>query len=72
MATVQKSQKSTALQSAPEIELTLRDFCIRLSTKEKRVELISGFEADERRANRLKASESEFDERFKAFINRPA
>ena len=66
-----KSKKETQ-QVETEIALTLHDFCTRLSTTESRVELISGFESEERRKNRLKDTQSAFDGRFKAFINRPA
>lgn len=52
--------------------LSLQEFCKRLSTTEPRVELISGFEADERIAGRLKDTEQKFAARYQAFINRPA
>lgn len=52
--------------------LSLQEFCKRLSTSEPRVELISGFEADERIAGSLKDTEQNFAKRYKAFINRPA
>lgn len=68
-----KTKKSeTEKVQQKEVPLSLHDFCIRLSTKERRVELIAGFEADERKANRLKDTESAYAARFQAFIKRPA
>lgn len=52
--------------------LTLNEFCIRLSAKDKRVELIGAFEFTERQAKRLKATEKEFSERYQAFLKQPA
>ncbi len=57
---------------AEQVALSLEEFCKRLSTQDPRVELISGFELDERIAGRLKDTESEFTARYQAFINRPA
>lgn len=59
-------------EGTEQIALSLEEFCKRLSTLEPRVELISGFEMDERLAGRLKDTEQEFTDRFQAFINRPA
>lgn len=57
---------------SPAPAITLNDFCIRLSEVEKRVELISGFNADERRNGRTKDSAEAFSARFSAFVSRPA
>lgn len=67
-----KALKTSTTSGEQEIALTLKDFCVRLSTTERRVELIAGFEADERSKNRLKDTESAYSARYKAFINRPA
>ncbi len=53
-------------------QVTLQEFCIFLSGSDNRVELISGFDADERAAGRLKDSEEAYQARYQAFINRPA
>ncbi len=53
-------------------QLSLNEFCTRLSGTETRVELISGFEHDERTSGRLKDTEEAFAGRYQAFINRPA
>lgn len=55
---------------APE-HVTLDEFCTRLSTSDKRVELIGGFHFSEKSAGRIKDAESEFQKRFTAFITKP-
>ncbi len=55
-----------------EFELTLQEFCTRLSVTDKRVELIGGFEHSERTSGRAKDTETAYRARFVAFINRPA
>jgi hypothetical protein len=64
----------TAATAAGEtaIPLSLHDFCIRLSETEKRVELIAGFEADERSNGRKKDTAANFAVRFQAFLSKPA
>lgn len=63
----------TVEQSAVfEYPLTLSEFCARLSTNDKRVELIGGFEFSERVAGRFKDVESAYLARFNKFINQPA
>lgn len=66
--------KQTAVAAEPVSAgepLTLTEFCTRLSATERRVELIGAFEADERRAGRLKDTAEQFGERFQAFITKP-
>lgn len=53
-------------------DLTLEEFCRRLSGTENRVEMIAGFYSDEARANHWKDSEAAFTARFDAFQIRPA
>lgn len=64
-------EASASVETAPEISLSLTDFCIRLSESVRRPEMIGAFEAVERRAGRVKASESEFRSRYDAFVNKP-
>lgn len=52
-------------------ELTLDEFCIRLSNTDKRVELIGGFAYSERAAGTIKDTESAFKARFAAFATKP-
>lgn len=52
--------------------LTLEEFCTRLSTTDKRVELIGAFAYTEKQAGRNKDVESGYAKRFTAFINAPA
>lgn len=53
-------------------QLTLTDFCIRLSETVRRPELIGAFEFHERVNGRLKASAEEFQTRFVEFTTKPA
>lgn len=62
---------TSAVTAAPEVKLSLTDFCIRLSETVRRPELIGSFEATERRAGRIQASEAEFRKRYDAFVNKP-
>ncbi len=55
-----------------EFPLTLEEFCSRLSTTDKRVELIGAFAHDETRAGRIKGLASEYEARFRAFVTKPA
>ena len=52
-------------------ELTLDEFCVRLSSTDRRPELLSGFHFTETRAQRLKDTEAAYRERFKAYVNTP-
>lgn len=58
--------------AATSVPMTLDEFCIRLSTTDKRVELIGGFEHIERLAGRTKDTAEAFSKRFTDFINQPA
>lgn len=51
--------------------LTLDEFCTRLSSSDKRVELIGGFYSVEKSAGRIKDLESAFQSRFIAFATKP-
>lgn len=53
------------------VELTLDEFCMRLSNKDRRVEMIGGFHAHEKAAGRVKGGESDFQQRYDDFINKP-
>lgn len=58
--------------AAPAVdELTLDEFCVRLSSTDRRPELLSGFHFTETRAAHLKDTEAAFRERFTAYINTP-
>ena len=52
-------------------QLTLEEFCTRLSATDKRVELIGAFYFVEKSADRTKDYESEYQSRFTAFVNKP-
>lgn len=61
-----------AADAAPDIALTLDEFCTRLSARDRRVELIGAFASTERRAGVVKDVESAFAARFAAFCTAPA
>lgn len=52
--------------------LSLNEFCTRLSTTDRRVELIGGFEHSERVAGVGKDTSANFEARFAAFAKQPA
>jgi hypothetical protein len=56
---------------APEVKMSLADFCARLSETVRRPELIGAFEHVERKAGRKQATEAEFRARYDEFVNKP-
>lgn len=52
-------------------QITLHEFCLRLSESIRRPELISAFEHVERRAGRIKDTDAAFRSRYDQFINAP-
>lgn len=52
---------------AQQPQVTLREFMVRLSLRDRRVELINAFNFSESMAGRFKDFESEFASRFTAF-----
>lgn len=52
-------------------DLTVEEFCTRLSGSDKRVELIKAFWFVETKAGRFKDAESNYQARFQAFVNKP-
>lgn len=52
-------------------ELTLDEFCIRLSGTDRRVELIGGFHHSQTAAGVIKASQTDFAASYEEFINKP-
>jgi hypothetical protein len=50
---------------------TLQEFCLLLSQTDRRVELISAFEASERQSGVVKDHPAAFQARFVAFSHRP-
>lgn len=58
--------------SAPKtFDVTIKEFCSRLSVKDKRVELIGAFHSEEVRCRRVKDSEANYQKRFEEFVKRP-
>lgn len=52
-------------------DLTVEEFCTRLSGSDKRVELINAFCFVEKKAGHFKDAESNYQARFQAFVNKP-
>lgn len=52
-------------------QVTLEEFCLRLSNSDRRVELIGAFHFVEKQASRFKDAESNYASRFSAFVNKP-
>lgn len=50
---------------------TLEEFCAAVSLADKRVELVAGFYADERRSGRFHDTRAAWESRFAAFQRRP-
>lgn len=53
------------------VEVTLDEFCVRLSNTDKRVALISGFHYTEKVAGHLKDFEPNYKARYATFITQP-
>lgn len=69
------AKSETVAKAAPEPAsepLSLNEFCMRLSSKDKRVELIGGFEYSERVAGRLSDTAENYAARYAQFLNQPA
>ncbi len=72
VADVAVSADQVAAEPAPaEQDLTLYEFCQRLSSKDSRVELIAAFHYTETAAGTIKDVESAFNDRFAAFTTKP-
>lgn len=67
-----KDTDTNVVAEPSEFPLTLDEFCSRLSSTDKRVELIGGFYATEKATGRIKDIESRYAARFADFINQPA
>ena len=69
-----KTEAKTAAQPqvVAEDDITVDEFCTRLSKTDKRVELIGAFHFDEKQAGRIKDADSAFSARFVEFANKPA
>lgn len=64
-------EEAPAVDSLATQDVTLTEFCMRLSASDRRVEMIAGFEHSEKAAGRIKDAESAFASRFAAFVNKP-
>lgn len=75
MSNPKKTEAPAAIAETPAataVALSLTEFCTRLSeTVRNRPELIGGFYASEKAAGYSKGLESEFRERFDAFVKKP-
>lgn len=67
-----KPEAARATKGETEFPLTLTEVCERMSSTDKRVEMIGAFYSSEKAAGRLKDLESAYRTRFAAFCNAPA
>lgn len=67
-----KTEDVAAAAEPTEFPLTIDEFCAQLSSTDRRVELIGGFHAEERAAERFKDLASAYAARFTTFVGRPA
>jgi len=58
-------------ESSEAIELSLDEFCARLSKSDKRVELIGGFHADAKKRGQHKDFDVGFLRAFESYASRP-
>lgn len=65
-----KTITDPTVADAPQ-EVTLNEFCIRLSVSDKRVEMIGAFNYSETVAGHMKDTEDAFAARYQTFINKP-
>lgn len=65
------SESQTVGESPTEFQVTLEEFCTRISKTDRRVELIGAFHHVEKAAGRVKDAESAFAARFADFANQP-
>lgn len=65
-------EQAAANEGPASFELTLDEFCTRLSSTDKRVEMIAGFHYVEKQAGRVKATEEAFAKRYADFQTIPA
>lgn len=70
-AVVEDAGQVAETDVAPAQELTLLEFCQRLSSVDKRVELIGAFHYAETTAGTVKDLEAAFNSRFVVFLNKP-
>lgn len=61
--------KAPANPAIPDI--TLEEFCVRVSKSDRRVELIGAFHFVEKKAGHFKDAESNYQARFQAFATKP-
>lgn len=65
-----KAEKPEVIQD--DFKLSLKEFCTRISSTDRRVELIGGFFAHEKGAGRMNDFESAYKARLENFAKRPA
>ena len=58
-------------EAPADFPLTLDEFCARLSSTDRRVELIAAFHHNERAAGQMKDTSAAFQNRFVAFQSKP-
>jgi hypothetical protein len=66
-----KTEPAKAGEAPAAVQVTLTEFCTRLSEKVRRVGLLAAFEYTERKAGRTKDTNEAFQGRFDKFVNTP-
>ena len=69
---IEAAQEEKALAQTENYEITLDEFCARLSVTDKRVEMIGGFHSDMTRVKKTKGMEADYRAEYQKFITRPA
>ncbi|EDY2030037.1 hypothetical protein GTB64_004479 [Salmonella enterica] len=59
-------------KETPALEVSLDDFCKRLSRTDSRYTLIAAFHLNQTKASKLRDTASAYQERFEKYINTPA
>lgn len=70
-AAPQNAIKDMPVKVEPDFPIEIDDFCLALSTNDKRVELISGFHKFMEQAGKTRLTQSEFTAEFGKFITMP-
>ena len=72
MISAAAAEATAAVDQFAAQDVTLTEFCMRLSSGDRRVEMIAGFYSDEKANGRSKDSIAHFEARYAAFQVRPA
>lgn len=66
-----ETQETSETVETPTEMVSVEEFCTSLSLRDRRVELLAAFHADQVRARTILASVADFNDRFSAFVTKP-